>query len=477
MPSPRPGSQPPIIVANRAPVELDDDGTVRKAAGGLVSALNELAIGQAPPWIGLARTEAERRLARSGRLLEADGRQVRFVDLPAEAFALHYAHFANPVLWFLHHGMPAEVPSEYFGRRLETAWSLGYQRANTALAEAVVQTARSEAAPTVLIQDYQLMLVPGRLRDALPASRLSHFIHIPWPEPELWSALPAGVRTSLLRSLLASDVVGFQTRGDAERFLGTVERWLAGEPVPRRAAVVVNPISVDVRALRRAAAEDRVQGLRREMAARRPDHLILRVDRSDPTKNVPRGFDAYARLLELHPELRGRVEFWAFVQPSRTEIPLYRRHLDSIRIAAGRLNARFGGGGWTPLTLREHDDRDQALAAYGLYDTLFVNPVADGMNLVAKEGPVLNQRNGALVLSRRAGACEQLGEWALAVDPLDLEDTSEALYRSITMHPGERRRRASGLRMAVELDDLHHWARRLLGDLVAVPSGARVAAG
>ena len=475
-----------LIVANRAPVEITAGGGCSPAAGGLVSALKEVSRRLETEWIACARTPRERRAARLGAVLrpEAAGPAVHYAPVAAEAYRLHYSVFANPTLWLVHHGLASELPRAYLGRRLRPAWSRGYVAVNRSVARAVARVAAAAAEPPlILLQDYQLELVAGELRRRLRGARVHQFMHIPWPEPREWDALPADVVDRLLEGLLGNESLGFQTAGDAARFLATVAERRPAEVVEagvvedgRLTRVVANPISVDPVALRSAAAVPAVRRLREEMRRRLPEHLVLRVDRADPAKNAPLGVAAFARLLAAHPELRGRVAFWCFVQPSRLEIPLYARHLRALRRAVAEVNARFGRPGWQPVLLSEQDDRGLALAAYALYDTLLVNSLADGMNLVAKEGAVLNERDGSLVLSRTAGAHEQLGRWALGVDPRDVQATAAALYASIRMPAAERRARAAGLRAAVLAEDLDTWVERLLAGLPGYDPPRRSAA-
>jgi trehalose 6-phosphate synthase len=202
-----------------------------------------------------------------------------------------------------------------------------------------------------------------------------------------------------------------------------------------------------------------------------PNHwnefTILRVDRAEPSKNIVRGFHAFDRFLEAHPEFQGRVNFVAITVPSRHEVPEYQAYLDDVSAIVGRVNAKYANveTGWQPIHVSMGENYARALAAMKWYDVLLVNSIIDGMNLVAKEGCLLNERNGVLILSEGAGAAIQLGEDALSVAPADVEGTAEAIYQAVTMPLAERRRRAERLRRKVEEDDVSLWFLRQVEDI------------
>jgi trehalose 6-phosphate synthase len=225
------------------------------------------------------------------------------------------------------------------------------------------------------------------------------------------------------------------------------------------------PLSIDVDEVRRIATSPRAREYEPRLRALAAAKTIVRVDRAEPSKNIVRGFRSYQMLLERHPELRGQVKFLAFLVPSRTHIKQYERYLEEIDQLVKSINATFGNEGWQPIHTFYENNYTQAIAALRLYDVLLVNPVADGMNLVTKEGPVVNIRNGVLVLSESAGACEQLKEGALTVAPADLEGTAQTLYDALTMAEEERARRTSILVEAVSRENVTHWLLTQLQDL------------
>jgi trehalose 6-phosphate synthase len=296
--------------------------------------------------------------------------------------------------------------------------------------------------------------VPRLVRDRRPDVRTSHFIHIPWPDPEAWEVLPEAVRTEILDGLCANDVVGFHTQRWRRNFLATVDRGCA-------VRVTAHPIGIDPGEFDRLRGDEEVVERERELAADRPEFLVLRVDRTDPAKNVVRGFQALALALERHPELRGRVRMLALLDPSRLDIPQYADYREEIEREAAVVAARFPGS----LDLRIADDFAQSVAAYKQYDALLVNAVYDGLNLVSKEAPCVNERDGVLILSENAGSVEELGTWALTVDPFDVGGQADALYAAVTMPPDERRRRADSIREHVRLHGQHEWIAAQLADL------------
>ncbi|MFZ0215203.1 MAG: trehalose-6-phosphate synthase [Candidatus Dormiibacterota bacterium] len=469
----------PIVVSNRAPYEAGPRGSMRKGAGGLVTALLTVADATGADWVACARTPGERERAAGGTPIEVPGRyeplRIHYAAPEPEAYRRYYSVISNPLLWFLQHYLWNLTYEPVIDDRYWRAWREGYVRVNELMAERVVGVAQGrERTPLVLTQDYQLYLAPAIVRRALPAATLQQFIHIPWPTPNYWKVIPHEMRQAILDGLLANDVVGFQTSVDARNFLHSCEELL-GLRVDHREGAVLHggravwarhyPISVDVPSLRALAASP---GARQELSAlrpTRPERLIVRVDRTDPSKNIVRGFLAYERLLRTHEELRGRVQFYAFLQPSRQDVALYRDYLDRIKRTAHRINVAFGRRGWQPIYLDIGENLHRAAALYRDFDVLLVNPIYDGMNLVAKEGMLLNERDGALVLSENAGAYEELGEFAYAVNPFDVDATAEALHDALTAPERERAERAEALQRVVRTHDIGRWLMAQIEDL------------
>lgn len=477
------GQFSPIILSNRAPVEPMPDGQLKPGAGGLVTALTSLADATKASWVSAARTPIERAYAKSGQPIDSSAQSDRafpifFADTRAEAYRLHYAVISNPLLWFAHHYLWNIAMEPVVDQSVHRAWSEGYRRVNAAIAQRALTIGRQQPhRPLFLTQDYQLYLAPELIRSALPDAVMQHFVHVPWPEPRYLKVLPASMREPILHGLLANDIIGLQTSLDVDNFLRCCAELMglrvddAGGVVLHRERLVwvrAYPVSIDVDAMRQLGDSPRVRQLEAEVAGWRPEKLIVRVDRTDPSKNLLRGFLAYERLLEDHPEHRGRVVFWAFLQPSRLDIGFYEEYLRRVRAAVDRINSRFRSGAWEPTRLELGEDMERAVAAFKSYDVLLVNPILDGMNLVAKEGPVVNQRAGVLVLSESAGAHEELGVHALSINAFDVEVTARALHRALQMSPAERDTRSKAIAQIVTTNDVARWVRHQLEDIRSV---------
>lgn len=469
-----------IVAANRAPYELTATGALRRGSGGVVTALLAVAEATGATWVASARNETERRAAARGDdiAIERDGRmpfRLRFAPTDALMYDKHYGVIANPLLWFIQHYLWQLAYEPVIDETVHDAWCTGYAAVNQLIAQAIVDGAStSHRQPVVLFQDYHLYLAPRHVRDLLPHAALQHFIHIPWPTPQYWTVLPRQFREAILDGLLANDVVGFQTERDVQNFLASCKE-LMGLRVDYREKAVLHrgrvswvrayPVSVDVEMLRGLASSDEVQVEDGRVASWRAEKLIVRIDRTDPIKNVVRGFLAYERLLSTRPELVGKVQFWAFLQPSRQDVAAYTEYLGRIRSTASRINREHGAPGWEPIRLDFGENLAKAVAAYKAFDVLLVNSISDGMNLVAKEGMLLNQADGVLVLSENAGAHEQLGAHAISINPFDVEAAAHALHQALTMPVDERRTRGEGIRAEIKRRDIASWLKDQLTDI------------
>jgi trehalose 6-phosphate synthase len=457
----------------------------RRGGGGVVTALGGLLAHHDVTWVASAMTDEDRAVAaeRGGSFVEetADGAsyRLRLVSHDPAAYERFYNVLANPTLWFLQHYLWGLGSAPDFGPELHEAWRDGYAPVNEGLARAALEELEREPDAAVLFQDYHLYLAPGLVRESRPDVVSSHFVHIPWPEPDYWHALPEEIRVAVHEGLLANDVVGFHTERWRRAFLLAAERLL-GAQVDHEAGtvehrghqtrVVAEPISVDPAEFDRLREDPGVLEREAALVARRPEQLVLRVDRTDPSKNIVRGFHAFELLLERHPELHGRVGMAALLAPSRQDIPEYAEYVKAVEAAAHELNERFGRAGWQPVELDLADDFLRSVAGYKQFDVLLVNPVFDGLNLVTKEAFLVNERDGALVLSENAGVHEELGEWALTVNPLDVSGQADALYAALTLEPAERRRRAEAICAHVRERDVRKWVEAQLADLDAVRS-------
>lgn len=477
-----------ILVSNRGPVTFsyDENGvrTFQRGKGGLVTALTGLAQHVDATWIAAADTQADRDFKEGDVALEGDGKiRVKFIDPDPKEYDGYYNNIANPLLWFLQHNMWDGVRTPNINRETWNAWNEGYEKVNQHFADAIADEVLASAKPClVMMQDYHLYLAPQFLRNKLRKHRnkkmkLMHFIHIPWPGPEDWGMLPRDMRLAILDGLCSVDLLGFQTKDDALNFIRTCETHMPRISVNyKRGRIWAHnhsthvrdfPISIDVEALRSLAGSDAVTHYNEDITQNimKGRKMILRIDRTEPSKNIVRGFEAFGEMLELHPEHLGNVKFLGLFVPSRLGVDEYQSYLDEIMASAGRVNTKYGNSGWEPIRILVGQDYPRAVAALKLYDVLLVNAIADGMNLVAKEGPVVNQQDGVVVLSERTGARQQLAPGASVISPYDIYATAEALHNALTMSMEERAERANRLRWSIEREDIADWLCRQLETL------------
>ncbi|GGT25173.1 alpha,alpha-trehalose-phosphate synthase (UDP-forming) [Streptomyces chromofuscus] len=456
-----------LVASNRGPVsyEVREDGSLhaKRGGGGLVSGLSAIGPDAGALWVCSALGDGDREAVRRG--VGESG--VRMLDIPADVHADAYNGIANSVLWFVHH-MLYQTPLEpVFDADFRRQWA-SYEAYNRAFAEALAQEAAEGAA--VLVQDYHLTLVPGMLRELRPDVRISHFSHTPWAPPEYFRMLPDDVAGQLLRGMLGADRLGFLTHRWADAFTACCEAFAGGLGDTR---VGVHGLGADADFLRKrsreADVEERMTALRAEIGEGR--RAIVRVDRTELSKNIVRGLLAYRQLLDDRPEWRERVVHVAFAYPSRQDLAVYRDYTAEVRRLADEINERYGTPGWTPVVLHVKDDFARSLAAYRLADVALVNPIRDGMNLVAKEVPVVSDEGCALVLSREAGAYEELREDAIEVNPYDITGTADALHEALTMRAGERAERTKRLAAAATALPPTQWFLDQLNALREHPTG------
>jgi trehalose 6-phosphate synthase len=400
--------------------------------------------------------------------------QVRFVVSDEDAYDRFYNIVANPMLWFIQHYLWDLSNAPDIRRHEVEAFEFGYNVVNEDLARAVVEEIEDQDEPVVMVHDYHLYTLPALVRRARPDAFLHHFVHIPWTQSDAWRVLPRRIREEIFGGLLANDIVGFHTQAYRRNFLQCC-RDILGCVVDEERGVVEfegrevwvrsYPLPIDAAAIQTTAQSPRVREFEGELLRRRREYLILRVDRADLSKNILRGFSAFDLFLEQHPEFRERVTFMAQLMPSRTDVPEYAEYLERIEALVAVVNHRHGTPDWMPIQLKLRDDLEEAVAAYKHYDVLLVNAMFDGMNLVAKEGPLVNERDGVSVLSENTGAHEELGEFALSVNPFDIQETADSIHAALTMAPEERERRALGLKATVTQRDPGDWIDDQLADI------------
>ncbi len=425
--------RPVVVVSNRGPLSFRWDGdelVARRGAGGLVTGIGPLVAGTSTIWIAAAMSDADRAASSDQPLLSA-GLKVQLLDLDPADYRLAYDVVSNATLWFAHHGLWALAREPAFGPDWAEAWA-AYGRINTAFANAVAGTAPADAA--VLVQDYHLTLLGGLLRDRRPDLRTVHFTHTPFATPDWLSVLPASSQRALLEGMAAHHACGFHTQRWADAYGACCEHVLGHRPPTFVSALAADP--VDIRNVAESAACSKaLDALNAAVGDRK---LIARVDRIELSKNLLRGFHAYDELLAARPEWRERVVFGACVYPSRQGVEAYATYRREAERLAADINQRWGTRDWTPILYDDSDDFPRSVAALRRYDALLVNPIRDGLNLVAAEGVLVNERSGALVLSIEAGIAAQLGAHAIAINPFDVSETADALHRALAMSDHER---------------------------------------
>ncbi|MFE7889363.1 trehalose-6-phosphate synthase [Streptomyces sp. NPDC057412] len=447
-----------LVASNRGPVsyEVRDDGSLhsKRGGGGMVSGLSAIGPDAGALWVCSALSDGDREAVRRGA--GEDG--VLMLDVPADVHADAYNGIANSVLWFVHHMLYQTPVEPVFDAEFRRQWA-SYETYNRAFAEALAEQAAPGAA--VLVQDYHLTLVPGMLRELRPDLRIGHFSHTPWAPPEYFAMLPDDIARQVLGGMLGADRLGFLTRRWADAFEACCERFAGGLGGTRTG---VHGLGADADFLRARSHEadvaERMTALREEIGTApdgSPRRTVVRVDRTELSKNIVRGLLAYRQLLDEHPEWRERVVHVAFAYPSRQDLAVYRDYTAEVQRVAREINDAYGTPGWTPVVLHVKDDFARSLAAYRLADVALVNPIRDGMNLVAKEVPLVSDEGCVLVLSREAGAFEELGEDAIPVNPYDVIATAQALHEALSVPPAERAERSKRLAAAATALPPSQW--------------------
>ena len=475
------------MASNRGPVEYhlskNKQLRSRRGSGGVVTALSSLAKYVELDWIASAMGEGDRRAARRAQgerfkvPVAGENLYLRFVVSPRNTYHQYYSVICNPLLWFLQHYMWSSSRTPNVDHTIHAAWYNGYVPVNQAFAQAIIdEAARSELPPIVILNDYHLYLVSDYIRRQMPDLVIQHFIHIPWPSPGYWQLLPSSMRETIHRSLCTTDIVGLQTGRYVLNFLHCCQSFIDEAEVDyEQQTIRINehtvrvkayPISIDVASLKKMVSSTKLKKYEAKLRSLCGEQTIVRVDRAEPSKNIIRGFRAFDMLLARYPQFVGKVRLIAFLVPTRTHLKPYQRYTQEINQLIEAINNKYRTEEWYPIDFFYENNYIQAIAGMRLYDVLLVNAVIDGMNLVAKEGPTVNDRDGVLILSETVGACEQLGQNALTVAPTDLEGTTQALYTALTMSADERRKRAIGLKQSIEEEDITHWLWHLLRDSV-----------
>lgn len=455
-----------VVAANRGPFSLVEDAAgqlvAKPAGGGLAPSLASALVADEHDvvWVASAMSPGERRAAASGAIdTQEKGLALRFVDLAPETYSAAYDVVANATLWFCYHGLFDTPRRPVFDARWREAWEQ-FRAYNLAFADRICEEA--DDAARVLVNDYHLPLVGKLLAERRPDLSTVHFTHTPFPSPGELNILPRDTRRELLEGMAGFGACGFHTRRWEHAF-----REAAAASVGEVPATFVKGLGADWGRLDEVARSpecaERLEALNERVGDRR---LIVRSDRVELSKNLLRGFLAFDALLADHPELRGRTCLVARAYASREGLAEYLAYRSEAEHLVDVLNEKWSAacGGEPPILLDVDDDFPSTVAALRRYDVLLVNPIRDGMNLVAKEGPALNERAGLLVLSEEAGAYEDLSDVALGVQPFDVADTAAALARALDMPADERRRRSEELKRRCLAEPPAAWLAAVLAE-------------
>ncbi|MGH2729543.1 MAG: alpha,alpha-trehalose-phosphate synthase (UDP-forming), partial [Actinomycetota bacterium] len=470
------------LVSNRGPVSfIERDGggyDTKRGAGGLAGALDPVArrLGERAVWIAAATSDTDRKALADGavdELVVQLGYRVRLLDIDPETYSLYYDVVSNRMMWFANHCLWDEVGIEGFGPAQLAAWTNAYEPVNQLFAQAVADVTSPDW--FVLFQDYHLTTAPEQLRRLRPDQTILHFTHSSFCGPRGLEHLPGPIPPTIVKGMLGADLLGFHVARWAEGFFACCSEL--GAEVDRASGFVTHggrrtwvrtyPIPIDAQELERRAAGPKARKWAEDLGAA-AYALVVRADRAEPSKNVVRGFEAFGLLLDRRPDIRARTRFVACMYASRQSMPEYQRYLDDIQAVVDGVNARHPSA----IELFIKDDYDRTLGALTVYDVLLVNPIMDGMNLVSKEGPALNERSGVLVLSRGAGSFDELGEDAIEIsDPTDVAATAAALERALDLPAMERERRAARLRAKATARRPDDWIDAQIEDLVEIRAG------
>lgn len=454
---------------------------MKRGAGGLVSTILPFMATFNGTWVASAMTEGDRVIAEGHEKClvpipeENPEFCVSFVVVDKQIYEDYYSVISNPLLWFVQHYMWNTPYVPVIDDNTHKAWHDSYIYVNKVFAERIIEEAETdERKPLIMIQDYHLYTCPGYIREKLNDIFLSQFIHIPWPQSEYFSILPEYMQEAIVKGLLSNDILGFHIKKYARNFLYTCEPyaekvdydnnliWYDGRVI----SVKAYPISVDCKKLtENAKSNDVIQKEEIIKKIKGDCFLIYRTDRADLSKNINRGFMAYELFLQKHPEFHGKVKFLSTGMPTRQQIREYCDYRDENYRIIDSINERYSKDGWKPIEQVFKADYSLVTAAFKHYDCLLVNPIIDGMNIVAKEGPIVNENNGVLIMSNGAGSYEELKDHSIIVNAYDISQTADAMYRAIMMSQEERARLIQGLKKTVNERNVYIWMQEQFKDI------------
>jgi len=468
-----------VLVSNRGPVsfvEIQGSFQTQRGAGGLAGALDWAAreLGDRAEWIAAATSDADKSALEQGATKDLPkelGYPVHLIEIDPGTYNEYYDMVSNRMLWFANHCLWNELGLESFGQRELAAFEKSYDPVNRKFAEVAAERIGKDA--LVLFQDYHLATAPRHLRAARPDQTILHFTHSSFCGPHGLGRLPRPIPRRIIEGMLGADLIGFHVAPWVEGFMQCCEE--IGAVVDRSAGVVefegrrswvrAYPIPVDADELRATAASDQAKMWSQRFGDETTGPLVVRADRTEPSKNIVRGFRAYGMVLDRRPDLAGRARFVACLYPSRQSMEEYQTYSAEVRETAAQVNSRHHGA----IDLFMENDFPRTMGALMVYDVLLVNSIMDGMNLVSKEGAAVNETAGVLVLSRSAGSFSELGDDSVAIDdPLSVESTAAALEKALDMPMGQRFDCAARLKDTVGATKPQEWINTQLEDLAAI---------
>jgi len=477
-----------IVASNRGPVlfKKDENGKIEliRGAGGIVGSMIPFMQRTHGTWVSSAIGECDHHMDNmyQGKVpipLEDPEYYVQFIKTEEDTYNGFNGKFANPLLWFIHHSMWNPPYSPCADDELHQAWD-SYQYVNSRFADAIGEDVRtSQKTPIGMLEDYHIYLTPKLIRKQHPDVLMSQFVHIPFPPPEIFQQLPNHMQIEILESILTNDVLGFHIPRYKNNFFQTIRHILPHALVDEVVGEIVYnghvcrvrtyPISIDAETIQNHAQDPKVIFKEKEVDEIVGDcKLIYRTDRADLSKNIIRGFQAYDMFLDKYPEWKEKVKFIATLMPSRQDIRIYREYTDNIRELVREINEKHATPDWEPIKYICRGDYDLVIALLKRYDVLMVNPILDGMNIVAKEGSVVNENNGVLILSTGAGCYEELKEGAICINPYDIRQTAESIDAALLMDETAKKELITEARAAVARNDLNRWVSDQLQDLEIV---------
>jgi trehalose 6-phosphate synthase len=471
-----------VIVSNRGPISFHAAGDgfeTKRGAGGMAAGLDSVArrLGDHAVWVAAPTSDDDRAALAAGVVKQQRselGYPIRLIDIAPDTYDLYYNVVSNRMLWFANHCLWDELGIERFGEEELRAYKDAYDPVNKQFAQVVAEV--TPPGGLVMFQDYHLATAPGHLRDLAAEQTIAHFTHSSFCGPGGYGRLPEPIPSEVIKGMLGADLLGFHIGAWVDGFLKCCEEIGAQvdrddctvEFEGRRSWVRSYPIPIDAKELRELAESEDARLWGERFAVYTDLPLIVRADRAEPSKNIVRGFEALGLLLDRRPDLRGMVRFAACLYPSRESMHEYQEYNDRIRTTVDDVNGRYPDS----IELFYRDDYPRTLGALMNYDVLLVNSIMDGMNLVSKEGPTVNRRDGVLALTPGAGSFEELGEFAVPInDPYDVDETASALALALDMGMDERKRRAEGLRAVVEARTPEDWIEAQLNDLSEISEG------